>query len=178
MDSNPAQRGDSRADRPLPHDPQEQTPTNPADPAPPRQSAQPSVEPPKVVLQDEDNDALQGITSAPTDSVEEPARPVQKEAATQTPVTQRQPESSAEPANAPTPPESAKQVAPEPANGRQTSHSPVAEASASSSAVYETGESSSHVTQPPVAGATDDEDGGAPSFMDTSFGFSVRTNYP
>lgn len=172
MDSDPAQRGDSGADQSsLPHGPQEPTPTSPANAAPRQQSAEASVEPPKV-LHNED-EAPEVTASAAADPAG-PSRPVQEEVSTQSPVTKQHPESSAEPATKPTPPEATKQASPEPAHEQQTSQYHVAEASASGSfsAVYETGESS-HATQPAV-GATDD---GASSFMDTSFGFSVRATY-
>ncbi|KAK8113497.1 hypothetical protein PG984_014023 [Apiospora sp. TS-2023a] len=189
MDSNPIERGDSGADRQvspvppaqssLPHDPQEPTPTNPAN-APDRQSAEPDVKPsntgPPKALQNE-HEAPQVDANVATDLVE-PSHPVeeQEDASTQSPVRQQQPESSAEPAKEPTPPAATKQASPEPAHEQPTSqyydYIAEANASASSSAVQETGEASSHVTQP-LVGATDD---GASSFMDTSFGFSVDTD--
>lgn len=161
----------------LPHGPQEQTPTTPANSsAPPPQGEAANIseaEPPTASPQYE-HDAPTEKGAAAMEEAAVPAGsspPAQKEAAARSDVRLQSPETGTEPAanDEPTASEATttRQAIAEPATEQKTSQHPIAEEGASSSSAANEPPGPAH----PVTG-TDDEDG-APSFMDASFGFSV-----
>ncbi|KAK7967907.1 uncharacterized protein PG986_002184 [Apiospora aurea] len=171
----------------LPHGPQEQTPTNPAmssaPPQAPVEAANNSEPEPPTASPQYEHDTPKERDAAP--AVEETAvpagspHPAQNEAAARSDVRLQSPAfGTGQAANdeEPTASEEAttttttREALSEPATEQETSQYPIADEGAfSSSAANELPGQASHATYP--ATGTDDEDG-APSFMDASFGFS------